>query len=271
MIGCRGIVVGLVLDRLLARFDLGGVARDRPDDASPEGALDQRGVDLVWQRAASEFGERPGKGGFGRDLRASLPAEDATQGLVDGEALDQDAGGGNAQDRFGHESSREGATVLGRPALYNNGAPPEPQSQSISMSHLKTITKAINTIALPDRIHQSSCKRLIELREAARTDANARQKYISLSESVAGVRKFTDVGLIDIGQNISSELAKNLEPVERFDRMIASAETRRNNTLHEIERHRAGLGAALRSATTEVEDAEFTELETGEQVVGAAE
>ena len=43
-------------------------------------------------------------------------AEDATQGLVDGEALDQGAGGGNAQDRLGHESSSEGATVLGRPA-----------------------------------------------------------------------------------------------------------------------------------------------------------
>ena len=43
-------------------------------------------------------------------------AEDAAQGLVDVEALDQGAGGGNAQDRLGHESSREGATVLGRPA-----------------------------------------------------------------------------------------------------------------------------------------------------------
>ncbi|HXZ16786.1 MAG TPA: hypothetical protein VEH77_12575 [Roseiarcus sp.] len=43
-------------------------------------------------------------------------AEDAAQGLVDVEALEQGAGAGNAQDRLGHESSREGATVLGRPA-----------------------------------------------------------------------------------------------------------------------------------------------------------
>ncbi len=43
-------------------------------------------------------------------------AEDAAQGLVDVEALDQGAGGGNAQDRLGHESSGEGAAVLGRPA-----------------------------------------------------------------------------------------------------------------------------------------------------------
>ncbi len=125
IIGCRRIVfavVGLHLDRLLARFPpdcdpgVGGVARDRPDDASPERTLDQRGVDLVWQLAARELGERPGKRGFGRNLRASLPAEDAAQGLVDVEALDQGAGGGNAQDRLGHESSGEGATVLGRPA-----------------------------------------------------------------------------------------------------------------------------------------------------------
>ena len=118
-IGRRGIVfavVGLRPDRLLARLDLSGVACDRPDDASSEGTLDQRGVDLVWQLALREFGERPGKRGFGRNLRASLPTEDAAQRVIDGEALDQGAGGGNAQHRLGHESSREGATVLGRPA-----------------------------------------------------------------------------------------------------------------------------------------------------------
>lgn len=120
-------------------------------------------------------------------------------------------------------------------------------------------------------LSESDVKALDELRISAQTDSNAEQKYISLWESVAGVRKFTELGLIDIGTNISWELARNLEPVERFDRMIASAETRRNNTLYEIDRHRADLGAALRSVTTEVEDAEFTELETGEQVAGAAE
>ena len=73
-------------------------------------------MDLVWRLAAREFGERPGKRGFGRNLRASLPAEDAAQGLVDAEALDQGAGGGNAQHRLGHESSGEGATILRRPS-----------------------------------------------------------------------------------------------------------------------------------------------------------
>src|SRR5208283_3294050 len=68
-----------------------------------------RSISAAWILSGSSpranSGERPGKRGFGRNLRASLPAEDATQGLVDVEALDQGAGGGNAQDRLGHESS----------------------------------------------------------------------------------------------------------------------------------------------------------------------
>ena len=45
-------VVGRVLDRLLARFDLGGVARDRPDDVSPSDARSaRRGSCLAARRA----------------------------------------------------------------------------------------------------------------------------------------------------------------------------------------------------------------------------
>src|SRR5271166_3917779 len=57
IIGRRRIVfavVGLVVDRLLARFDLGGVARDRPDDASPGGFMDKnRGPEAALMRAAA--------------------------------------------------------------------------------------------------------------------------------------------------------------------------------------------------------------------------
>ncbi|HYC24517.1 MAG TPA: hypothetical protein VEC58_00650, partial [Roseiarcus sp.] len=48
-------------------------------------------------------------------------------------------------------------------------------------------------------------------------------------------------GAITIDSRMASELVKNIEQVERIDRLIMSAETRRNNALHEIERHRAGL------------------------------
>src|SRR5271166_560185 len=82
MVGRRGIVfavVGLVLDRLLARLDLGGVARDRPDDASPERTLDQRGVDLVWQLAARTR-RTPGKTWLRKELASVAPSRGCDAG-----------------------------------------------------------------------------------------------------------------------------------------------------------------------------------------------
>jgi hypothetical protein len=59
---------------------------------------------------------------------------------------------------------------------------------------------------------------------------------------------------------------RKLESFERIDRLIASAEARRNNALREIDRHRAALGAAVRAVVEEVEDAVFTDVETGQTV-----
>ena len=67
-------------------------------------------------------------------------------------------------------------------------------------------------------------------------------------------------------------MAKTLEgdrPFERFDRILASSEARRNNALREIDRHRAALGGAVRQAIDEVQDAEFRDVDTGE-IGGAA-
>ena len=56
-------------------------------------------------RATSRSRRRAGRGHTGSGHSRSVRALDC-----------QGAGGGNAQDRLGHESSGEGATVLGRPA-----------------------------------------------------------------------------------------------------------------------------------------------------------
>jgi hypothetical protein len=69
----------------------------------------------------------------------------------------------------------------------------------------------------------------------------------------------------------AAALSKNLDEFERVDRMIASAEARRNNALREIDRHRATLGAALRAAVDEAEDAEFTDVETSAAAKGSAQ
>jgi hypothetical protein len=68
---------------------------------------------------------------------------------------------------------------------------------------------------------------------------------------------------------MAETLEGKIDSSERFDRMLASSEARRNNALREIERHRAVLGAAVRQAIDEVPDAEFRDVDTGE-VGGAA-
>ena len=52
-------------------------------------------------------------------------------------------------------------------------------------------------------------------------------------------------------------LVARLDEFERIERLMASAEARRDSALHEIERHRSSLGPLLRKATEEVIDAEF--------------
>src|SRR5208337_3036610 len=85
-------------------------------DAPAERALDQRRVHLVGQTALGKLREGAGKGSFRRHLRASFPTENATQRLVDIEALDQSGGGRNAQHRLGDESPGEGAAIVRRAA-----------------------------------------------------------------------------------------------------------------------------------------------------------
>ncbi|HEY2231135.1 MAG TPA: hypothetical protein VGI22_26045 [Xanthobacteraceae bacterium] len=59
-------------------------------------------------------------------------------------------------------------------------------------------------------------------------------------------------------------LCRRLDNVERIDRMIMTAEARRNATLREIDRHRETLGRRLRQAVVEAEDAAFEVVDAQE-------
>ena len=90
----------------------------------------------------------------------------------------------------------------------------------------------------------------------------------------ASARNQVDVILKKAGLTIDEATAKTLEKkldsFERLDRMLASAEARRNNALREIDRHRDALGGGVRRSIEEIEDAEFRDVETGESAaVGA--
>jgi hypothetical protein len=60
---------------------------------------------------------------------------------------------------------------------------------------------------------------------------------------------------------MADALAKKLDDVERIDRLITTAASRRDASLREIERRRAFLGETLRRSVQEIEDGEFEVIE----------
>ena len=60
---------------------------------------------------------------------------------------------------------------------------------------------------------------------------------------------------------MADALARELDNIERIDRLAAIAESRRNASLREIDRRRAVLGETLRQSVQEIEDAEFKVIE----------
>ena len=78
--------------------------------------------------------------------------------------------------------------------------------------------------------------------------------------------KLVDELLTDAGVSMdglmADALAKKLDDIERIDRLTTIAESRRNASLHEIERRHAVFGETLRRSVQEIEDGEFEEIET---------
>jgi hypothetical protein len=71
----------------------------------------------------------------------------------------------------------------------------------------------------------------------------------------------TDAG-VSMDGLMADALAEKLDDIERIDRLISIVESRRNASLHEIERRRAVLGETLRRSVQEIEDGEFEVIET---------
>jgi hypothetical protein len=114
-----------------------------------------------------------------------------------------------------------------------------------------------------ERVMRSLGYDLISAREIA---ANWAAGEKSAKNEVTAALKKAQLTMEDV---MAKTLEGEIDSFERFDRMLASSEARRNNALREIERHRAALGAAMRQAIDEVQDAEFRDVDTGE-VGGAA-
>jgi hypothetical protein len=71
----------------------------------------------------------------------------------------------------------------------------------------------------------------------------------------------TDAG-VSMDRFMAYALVQKLDDIERIDRLITTAESRRDASLREIERRRAFLGETLRRSVQEIEDGEFEVIET---------
>jgi len=115
--------------------------------------------------------------------------------------------------------------------------------------------------AISSSIYQVMCRLGYEDEYAWKLAANWAAERKAAQKEVAGALQKAQLTMEDV---MAETLEDKIDSFERFDRLLASSEARRNNARREIERHRAALGAAVRQAIDEVQDAEFRDVDTGE-------
>ena len=120
--------------------------------------------------------------------------------------------------------------------------------------------------AIGSSICQVMCRLGYEDEHAWKLAANGAAERKAAQKKVAAALQKAQLTMEDV---MAETLEGKIDSFERFDRLLASSEARRNNALREIERHRSALGAAVRQAVDdEIQDAEFRDVDTGE--VGGA-
>src|SRR3954471_24665446 len=84
------------------------------------------------------------------------------------------------------------------------------------------------------------------------------QEYVRREQAAVRLidKLLTDAGMSMDGF-MADALAEKPDDIERIDRLTTIAESRRNASLHEIDRRRAVLGETLRRNVREIEDGEF--------------
>ena len=89
------------------------------------------------------------------------------------------------------------------------------------------------------------------------------QEYVRREPDVVNLVDglLTDAG-VSMDSFMADALAYKLDTIERIDRLTTIAESRRNASLHEIERRRTVLGELLRRSVQEIEEGEFDVIET---------
>jgi hypothetical protein len=91
----------------------------------------------------------------------------------------------------------------------------------------------------------------------AKADALAKRFVAREAAAIQEVERALYGAGLSMDSVTARSLVADLDSFERIERLIASAEARRNAALRELERHRSAFAERLRRATEEVVDGEF--------------
>ena len=110
-----------------------------------------------------------------------------------------------------------------------------------------------------ERVLQGLVDNPVGLESGFRTksDLLAWQYMLGEKGKVAEVNRLLESANLTWDDVKAEALALRITEVEQINRMIMAAEARRNVSLREIERHRAGFGQTLRTAARQIEDADY--------------
>jgi hypothetical protein len=120
---------------------------------------------------------------------------------------------------------------------------------------VKKVNELLTAARLSMRTIQTQAKNE-KAKELAQERARRESTAIELVDELLALSGLT------MHEIMASALTANIDQIERIDRLISIAETRRNASLREIDRRRSVLANALRRNMQQVEEGEFEVIET---------
>jgi hypothetical protein len=138
---------------------------------------------------------------------------------------------------------------------------PDDQAQTLARACAWDESDAVDKVdEILGRIGRSM-NYLLERAKAHKTEELAQRYGRREPVTVKWVDKLLAAAGVNIESLMVKALANELDLIERIDRLITNAESRRDASLREIDRRRAVLGQTLRKSLQEVEDHEFQVIE----------
>jgi hypothetical protein len=139
---------------------------------------------------------------------------------------------------------------------------PEDQAQKLALQCAKSEPDAVEKVKELLAGDEQDLDLIHDEAESARAEEFAQAYARRESEAIDKVNEILASAGLTIDNINAKALMGKIDKIERIERLITVAETRRNLSLRELGRHRAVLAEALRQKLPEIEDAEYKEIES---------